>query len=132
MKKPQEINKAREILELPETATLAEIKSNYRKLLSRWHPDKFPEKCDQCNEITQSIIVAYQIIIDYCSNYRFSFKEEAIRENLTPEEWWDDRFGDDPLWGKKKQKTEISINLIINFGGIKMVKLALFHSGNPG
>ncbi|MBN2060090.1 MAG: DnaJ domain-containing protein [Deltaproteobacteria bacterium] len=40
MSKFDEISKARKILELPEMATMAEIKSNYRRLLAKWHPDK--------------------------------------------------------------------------------------------
>jgi len=42
--KYQEITEALKILELPERATLEKIKSNYRRLLSRWHPDKIHPK----------------------------------------------------------------------------------------
>ena len=34
------ISDAREILELPESATLQQIKKNYKHLIKKWHPDK--------------------------------------------------------------------------------------------
>ena len=44
MTKYQEISEARHLLGLPEQATLKEIKSNYKSLLYKWHPDKCNEK----------------------------------------------------------------------------------------
>jgi hypothetical protein len=38
--------------------------------------------------------------MEYCDSYAYSFSEEAVRRHLSPEEWWADRFGQDPLWGK--------------------------------
>jgi len=43
MNKYQEITEARALLELPERATIEEIKSNYRRLMRKWHPDHAPE-----------------------------------------------------------------------------------------
>ena len=100
MKQYQEITAARRLLELPETATLASIKSNYRRLLAKWHPDKCPEDHEQCNEMTRKIIAAYHTIMDYCRHYQYSFSEEAVRRHLSPEEWWFERFGDGPPWGE--------------------------------
>jgi curved DNA-binding protein CbpA len=42
--KYQEITAARKLLELPETATMTAIKSKYRKLVAKWHPDKCLEE----------------------------------------------------------------------------------------
>ena len=39
MGKYDEITKARQILELHESASLKEIKNKYRELLKEWHPD---------------------------------------------------------------------------------------------
>jgi DnaJ-class molecular chaperone len=99
MNKYQEILVARNLLELPETATIASIKSNYRRLLIKWHPDKHPENQDLCNEMTQKIISAYHMIMDYCLHYQYSFSEETVNRHHSPEEWWFERFGNDPLWG---------------------------------
>ena len=100
MNKYQEITAAREILELPETATIESIKSSYRRLLAKWHPDKCCENQEICKEMTRTIILAYQTLMDYCRHYQYSFSEEAVRRHLSPEQWWAERFGDDPLWGK--------------------------------
>ncbi|NOY60051.1 MAG: hypothetical protein GXO75_14140 [Calditrichaeota bacterium] len=45
---------------------------------------------------------ALKIILDYLENYRYSFTEEKIKQNLPVDnnDWWSERFGDDPLWGK--------------------------------
>jgi DnaJ-class molecular chaperone len=100
MKKYHEITAARKLLELSETASTAEIKANYRRLLAEWHPDKCIDEKGKCTEKTREIIVAYKIILDYCQHYQYSFSEETVKRHLSPEQWWVDRFGDDPLWGK--------------------------------
>jgi DnaJ-class molecular chaperone len=103
-KKYQEIAAARKLLELPETADLKSIKSNFRRLLTKWHPDKCSENQDLCNEMTHKIISAYNRIMDYCLHYQYSFSEETVKRHYSPEEWWFDRFGEDPLWGSGMQK----------------------------
>ncbi len=100
MNKYEEITAARKILELPETATMASIKSNYRRLLARWHPDKHPDNTEECAETTRKVVAAYETIVDYCLGYRYSFSEDAVKMHLSADEWWFDRFGDDPLWGR--------------------------------
>ena len=103
MNKYQKITEARKLLELPERATMEEIKSNYRKLVNKWHPDRCSENSDQCNEMTKKIIAAYNTIITYCNQYKFSFAEEEIKNYLSVEEWWFERFGNDPLWSSVKK-----------------------------
>ncbi len=102
MSKYEEISEARQILEVPEKATMDAIKSNYRRLLARWHPDKCQENKETCAEMTRKIISAYRTIMDYCLHYQYSFSEDAVKRHRSPEEWWFDRFGDDPLWGNGK------------------------------
>ena len=53
MNKYQDITEARKLLELPQRATMKEIKSNYRMLLAKWHPDRCSENKEQCNEMTK-------------------------------------------------------------------------------
>lgn len=100
----QKITEARRLLGLPEAAAMATIKSSYRALLSKWHPDKCrSEDREKCVEMTRRIIAANKILMDYCQRYQYSFSEEAIRNHLPPEDWWFDRFGEDPLWGSGKK-----------------------------
>ena len=91
----QELTEARTILELPEQTTLHDIKTQYRKLLKRWHPDKCQENKEIRHEMTTKIIAAYTRIMAYCMQYKISFAQQDVREYLSPEEWWFERFGDD-------------------------------------
>ena len=97
--KYQDIIEAKELLNLPERASMEEIKSNYRKLINQWHPDKCKENDEKCNEMTKKIISAYNTIIIYCNQYRYSFAEDEIKKYLSAEDWWFEKFGNDPLWG---------------------------------
>lgn len=101
----QRIDQARRLLELPEQATLEEIKANYHRLLTRWHPDHNQGSSDECLEMTRKIIAAYNILLAYCEQYRYSFSQKAVQSHLTAEEWWLERFGEDPLWGKVQHKS---------------------------
>ena len=96
----QKIKEARTLLELPERATMTEIKSNYRSLIRKWHPDRSKEPKEKCTEMTTRIIAAYEVICDYCQHYRFSFSQKEVKNYLSDEEWWLDRFGQKPLWGE--------------------------------
>lgn len=100
MNQYQKIAEARKTLQLPERATMKEIKSNYKALITKWHPDTCKEDKDKCQEMTQKITRAYDIIFNYCTHYKFSFSREEIKNHLPGEEWWLERFGSDPIWGK--------------------------------
>ena len=97
MKTYQKISEARRVLGIPEQATLTEIKTKYRKLIKKWHPDINRENKDKCDKMTKKIIHSYAIIFGYCKEYKISFSQEEVQKYLTEEEWWHDRFGDDPI-----------------------------------
>jgi DnaJ-class molecular chaperone len=103
MTKYQKISEARNLLELPEQATLKEIKANYKSLLYKWHPDKCDEKKDKCHEMTQKIIDAYKTIMNYCNQYKYSFSKEEVKKYLSEGEWWLERFGGDSVWGDNNE-----------------------------
>jgi len=98
----EKITAARRLLELPEQATLAEIKANYRRLIKKWHPDSCSDKGGDHVAMTAKLNAAYRIVIAYCNQYRFSFSEDEIKKYLPTDEWWLERFGNDPLWSNKK------------------------------
>ncbi len=79
---------------------MALIKAQYRLLLEKWHPDKAQGECQKSNEMTLAIIEAYRVLTEYCRLYPYSFSREAVNETLSPEQWWHERFGNDPVWGK--------------------------------
>lgn len=103
-KKPtaKEVGKAREILGLSTFATLAEIKKAYRKKSQRWHPDTAPGKdLGKKHQKMQAINEAYHVLLAYCQNYRYCLEP---KEESSAEDWWMDRFGQDPLWSSQRQK----------------------------
>ena len=95
----QKISEARALLELPEAATMERIKSNYRALMKKWHPDTCSDKREMCEEMSRNITEAYDIIVDYCRQYEYSFTQEEVEKYLSEREWWKNRYGDDPIWG---------------------------------
>jgi hypothetical protein len=45
---------------------------------------------------------SYELLMRYIKQYSFPLKPD--KESLyDPEDWWMNRFGDDPLWGRKKR-----------------------------
>jgi len=77
-----------------ENETLKEIKSRYREPVKRHHPDS-GNASDP--EIIQKVNAAHQVLLDYVSNYRFSFAEDEFYEQNPEERIWM-QFADDPLW----------------------------------
>ncbi len=76
------IDKARELLGLDERASILEMKDAFRKLSLKFHPDKCKEKDKKkCEEKFKQINNANEILIEYCLNYKFPFKE--IEDNVT-------------------------------------------------
>ncbi len=58
---------AYQILEVPRSASKAEIKSAYKKLIAKWHPDKFPNdpvKQKEGGERVEAINRAYFCLND--------------------------------------------------------------------
>jgi DnaJ-class molecular chaperone len=99
----EDINTARLLLDLPERATMEDIKSQYRTLIQKWHPDRCNADKETCKEMTTRIIAAYRLINDYCKNYGFSFSKEEVSNYLSAEEWWFERFGSSSLWGDEQK-----------------------------
>ena len=98
MNRYEEITKARKLLELPERATMEEIKTNYRNLIRKWHPDRCKESEEEATKMAARIVAAHGLIMDYCNHYQFSFSKEEVKCHVTEDDWWFERFGDDPVW----------------------------------
>ena len=89
----ERITNARELLELNERATMKEIKTNFRRLIKAWHPDKNPDDAYNRLEMTRRITDAYHTLLSYCANYQFAFTRDEISRYLPEDEWWHERFG---------------------------------------
>jgi len=94
----REIDWARNLLGLGERASLQEIRRAYRTMSKRYHPDVTGKKAEKDPHMLD-INRAYQLLKEYCSNYRYPLVKDISAE-VDDEEWWMNRFGQDPLWGK--------------------------------
>jgi preprotein translocase subunit Sec63 len=90
---------ARETLGLGEEVTMDEIRKNFHDLIRRWHPDKTQGNDDLHKNKSAAIIQAYKTIMDYCRDYRISFSRETVSRYRSEDEFWWERFGNDPMWG---------------------------------
>lgn len=82
------------VLDLTERVTLKEIKARHRALVKEFHPDAGGNDLERISLINE----AYGIVMDYVTDYHFSFSEEEFyRQN--PEERLRRQFEGDPLWG---------------------------------
>lgn len=97
----QAIEEARRVLGLGEEATLAQIKAAYRRLSKEHHPDTRVEKADTGDEMMHRLTAAYRLLLRYCEGYRFPLVPPA-GDIYDAEDWWLDRFGQDPLWGRRR------------------------------
>jgi DnaJ-class molecular chaperone len=88
MAKISEIEEARKLLGLGEAATLKEIKSAYRHLAQHHHPDKRSGSGRAESETMKRLNWAYKLLMDYCKDYKYSFKEEDIARTYPDDEYW--------------------------------------------
>ena len=84
----KEVDEARRTLGLSEAATLKEIKSVYRRLAHHHHPDKHVGTTEEKDEMMSKLNRAYQLLINYCTDYKYSFKEEDIARTYPNEDYW--------------------------------------------
>ncbi len=85
----EKVNRARKTLGLSEYASLNEIKDIYRELVKKYHPDacKLPDK-SECEKKVKEINEAKDIILTYCTNYKFSFKKDSVLRNSVDIEFY--------------------------------------------
>ena len=82
-----EIEGAGKLLGLGEAATLKEIKSAYRRMAHRHHPDKRSGRDRAENETMKRLNWAYKLIMDYCANYKYTFREEDVTRTYPNDEY---------------------------------------------
>ena len=85
------------IFGLGDRITLKVIKTRHRDLVKRYHPDT--GNADD-KETIKRVNAAYRILLDYVTEYRFSFAEEEFYEQ-NPDERLRQQFMDVPQWGKQ-------------------------------
>jgi len=97
----QRIVAAKALLGLGDLASMREIKEAYRRCAKEAHPDMAAAGIPSAS--MQEINAAYAVLLEYCLNCRIPLLPSvASEEAMDPEDWWFDRFGEDPLWGRKR------------------------------
>lgn len=97
----EQIRAARELLDLDSCASLEEIKLAYRRKAKAHHPDRLqscPEGIERVIEMHR-LTEAYQTLTSFCFSYRIPLEPDK-NSPLDDEDWWMQRFGNDPLWGR--------------------------------
>ncbi|MGV1100162.1 J domain-containing protein [Thiovibrio sp. JS02] len=92
---------AKNLLGLADTATLSEIKAAYRRSAKKHHPDLAGRGASAAGAAPElemhRLSEAYQMLMAYCARYKIPLVP-GEDQPLEGEDWWMERFGDDPLW----------------------------------
>ena len=96
----EQLAAARALLGLGERATVREVKQAYRRRSKEHHPDTASQEAAAERLAMHEITAAYQLLLTHCEQYPIPLCREESDQPLDGEEWWMDRFGQDPLWGK--------------------------------
>ncbi|MFO7957114.1 MAG: J domain-containing protein [Candidatus Brocadiia bacterium] len=78
------VEAARKELNLPETATRAEIDRRFRELTRRWHPDVCEDDPETCRKRMQRLGKARKVLDLLIQRYRYSLRPEDIRRDQEP------------------------------------------------
>jgi len=98
---PAVLQEAAVLLGIRERASLNEIRQKYHELVKTSHPDVSEQDPMVSHEMMIHLKAAYDLLVDYCTNYVFSFRIEDLERSLekSPADFWMERFGEDPIWG---------------------------------
>lgn len=95
------LEKARKLLGLGDKATQGEMKRAYYSLSKQHHPDMAGQGHSSDEDMMRRLTEAYNLLMRYCEEYRFPLSKPES-DIYDAEDWWMDRFGQDPLWSKRK------------------------------
>lgn len=78
----KDIDDARKVLGLADTASVEDIKDKHRKLILQYHPDKHhnSDKKGLYEEKVKAINNSYKVIMNYCLKYPISFNKDKVRD----------------------------------------------------
>jgi len=99
----QALARAGKLLGLADRATRGEMKRAYHRLCKKYHPDTNGADSKADEEMMYRLTEAYELLMRYCEEYRFPL-EPGEGDIYDAEDWWMDRFGRDPLWGRRRKQ----------------------------
>ena len=84
----EQVDEARRLLGLRETATLRQLKRAYRSAANRYHPDRCKDADKpRCEEMMKGVNKAYTLLAKYFADYCYSFQQEDIERTYPDEEY---------------------------------------------
>jgi hypothetical protein len=93
----------KDILGLGDRATLPEIKQAFRSYSKNHHPDIVGDSPENRQKM-QLATEGYQALVAYCTQFQFPLVLESSELEIDDEDWWMNKFGQDPVWGKPTGK----------------------------
>jgi hypothetical protein len=99
-----EIDRARLLLGLEERVSIHDIKSAYRRLSKRYHPDAAGSGSEASGRFRE-LHAAYRLLLSYCEHCRISLTRDEL-QSFDPEEWWFRRFGENIRPRRKDEKAK--------------------------
>jgi preprotein translocase subunit Sec63 len=93
----QAVEDARKFFGLGEKATQGEMKRAYYGLSKQYHPDTAGQDHSVDEDMMCRLTEAYNLLMRYCEEYRFPLSKPD-GDIYDAEDWWMDRFGQDPPW----------------------------------
>jgi DnaJ-class molecular chaperone len=98
----EDLDRARKILGLGIKATIDEIRQRYLSLTKQHHPDtgaSREENAEEEENDIRRINEAYEIVLSYCQQYNYSFREDDfMRDQEHPILRAQRRFKKDVMW----------------------------------
>jgi len=82
----KKIKEALEFMDIPPLSNIKDIKRQYKKLSKKYHPDIVGS-----NEMIHKLNESYNILMDYCENYKFTFDEYEIKKQH-PDSYYKNNF----------------------------------------
>jgi len=80
------IKEALDFMDIPPLSSIKDIKRQYKKLSKKYHPDIIGD-----NDMMQKLIDSYNLLMDYCENYKFTFDEYEIKKQH-PDSYYKNNF----------------------------------------
>jgi len=82
----KKIKEALEFMDIPPLSTIKDIKRQYKKLSKKYHPDIIGS-----DEMMHKLNESYNVLMDYCENYKFTFDEYEIKKQH-PDSYYKNNF----------------------------------------